>query len=114
MSARTRTGILALVESPPPSRTASDARPPTLTLLPTSNVEAPNVVAPFLDEESATDAVLAVEDVAKLMRVGRNTIYALVARNQIPHRRLGKQIRFSRASVMSWLATSWQIAKEGK
>ena len=42
-----------------------------------------------------------------------HTIYALVARNQIPHRRLGKAIRFSRAAVMSWLS-SWssQDAKE--
>ncbi|MGN6110208.1 MAG: helix-turn-helix domain-containing protein [Kofleriaceae bacterium] len=59
-------------------------------------------------------AVLGVEDIAALLRVGRNTVYSLVARNQIPHRRLGKQIRFSRAAVMSWLATSWQVAREGK
>lgn len=61
------------------------------------------------------DAVLVVDDIARLLRVGRNTVYALVARNQIPHRRLGKAIRFSRNAVMSWLATSWQvIAKEGQ
>jgi excisionase family DNA binding protein len=50
--------------------------------------------------------VLDVPQVAQLLGVGRNTIYALVARNAIPHRRLGKTIRFSRAGVMSWLA-SW-------
>ena len=60
------------------------------------------------------DAVLGVEDVAALLRVGRNTIYSLVARNKIPHRRLGKAIRFSRAAVMSWLSTSWQVAREGE
>jgi excisionase family DNA binding protein len=60
------------------------------------------------------DLVLAVEDVAALLRVGRNTVYALVAKNQIPHRRLGKQIRFSRAALMQWLSWSWQVAKEGK
>lgn len=59
-------------------------------------------------------AVLAVDDVATLLRVGRNTVYALVAKNQIPHRRLGKQIRFSRAAVMQWLSWSWRVAKEGK
>lgn len=59
--------------------------------------------------------VLDVPAVARLLRVGRNTIYALVARDQIPHRRLGKAIRFSRAAVMSWLA-SWSSrdAKEGQ
>jgi excisionase family DNA binding protein len=57
------------------------------------------------DESTGVDAdtVLDVEDVARLLRVGRNTIYELVARNQIPHRRLLKQIRFSRAAVMAWL-----------
>lgn len=50
--------------------------------------------------------VLDVPHVAQLLGVGKNTIYTLVARNQIPHRRLGKAIRFSRAGVMSWL-TSW-------
>ncbi|HLL24954.1 MAG TPA: helix-turn-helix domain-containing protein [Kofleriaceae bacterium] len=58
--------------------------------------------------------VLDVPEVARLLRVGRNTVYALVARNGIPHRRLGKTIRFSRASVMSWLSTSWQVAKEDR
>jgi len=50
--------------------------------------------------------VLDVPQVAQLLGVGRNTIYTLVGKNQIPHRRLGKAIRFSRAGVMSWLA-SW-------
>ena len=60
-----------------------------------------------------TGDVLDVPQVASLLAVGRNTIYALVAKNQIPHRRLGKAIRFSRAAVMSWLS-SWssQDAKE--
>jgi len=62
--------------------------------------------------ESGHD-VLDVAQVASLLAVGRNTIYTLVAKNQIPHRRLGKAIRFSRAAVMSWLS-SWssQDAKE--
>ncbi len=61
----------------------------------------------------ANDNVLDVEQAARLLRVGRNTIYELVGRNEIPHRRLGKQIRFSRDALMSWLG-SWssQGAKE--
>lgn len=57
------------------------------------------------DERDERD-VLDVPHVARLLGVGRNTIYTLVAKNQIPHRRLGKAIRFSRAAVMSWLS-SW-------
>jgi excisionase family DNA binding protein len=59
----------------------------------------------LVDEHGARD-VLDVPHIARLLGVGRNTIYTLVAKNQIPHRRLGKAIRFSRAAVMSWLA-SW-------
>lgn len=67
----------------------------------------------IVDIEGTND-VLDVPAVARLLDVGRNTVYALVAKNQIPHRRLGKQIRFSRAAVVQWLSWSWQGAKEGK
>lgn len=61
------------------------------------------------------DDVLDVDGVRRLLHVGRNTVYELVGRNAIPHRRLGKTIRFSRTAVLAWLA-SWAIgvAKEGK
>ena len=59
--------------------------------------------------------VLTVEEAGKLLKIGRTALYAAVARNQIPHRRVGKQIRFSRAALMLWLS-SWSLqgAKEGK
>lgn len=75
----------------------------------TTDATAIATAAPVLD-----DVALDVPQVASLLCVGRNTIYSLVAKNQIPHRRLGKAIRFSRAAVMSWLSTSWQVAKEGE
>lgn len=65
--------------------------------------------------ESFLDDVLDVEGATRLLRIGRNTIYELVGRNEIPHRRLGKQIRFSRAAIMRWLDPwSSQGAKEGQ
>lgn len=68
-----------------------------------------------LEEVENANDVLDVPQVAGLLHVGRNTIYTLVAKNAIPHRRLGKAIRFSRAAVMSWLS-SWssRVAKEGQ
>jgi excisionase family DNA binding protein len=64
---------------------------------------------------AAIAEVIDVATVAQLLCVGRNTVYAMVARNEIPHRRMGKQIRFSRAAIMRWLA-SWSLqgAKEGQ
>lgn len=65
--------------------------------------------------DDARNDVMDVPAVARLLSVGRNTVYALVGRNAIPHRRLGKQIRFHRPAVMRWLA-SWSLqgAKEGQ
>jgi excisionase family DNA binding protein len=64
---------------------------------------------------AAADDVLDVAGATQLLRIGRNTVYELVARNAIPHRRLGKQIRFSRAAIMRWLDPwSLQDAKEGQ
>jgi excisionase family DNA binding protein len=73
---------------------------------------APPLVRPANDEQPI-DSVLDVDEVASLLRIGRNTVYELVGRNEIPHRRLGKQIRFSRRALMRWL-DSWssQGAKE--
>lgn len=79
-----------------------------------SRLDAPGGTRASLGELDETSSeVIDVPAVARLLAVGRNTIYALVARNAIPHRRLGKQIRFHRAAVMRWLA-SWspQGAKE--
>jgi excisionase family DNA binding protein len=68
-----------------------------------------------LSEPAAIDEVLDVEGATRLLRIGRNTIYELVGRNEIPHRRLGKQIRFSRAAIMRWLDPwSSQGAKKGQ
>jgi excisionase family DNA binding protein len=63
--------------------------------------------------EPHRDEVLDVHGAAQLLRLGRNTIYELVGRNEIPHRRFGKQIRFSCAAIMRWLDPwSLQDAKE--
>ena len=47
--------------------------------------------------------VLNVDEVAELLRVGRNTVYEAANRGEIPHRRVGRRLIFSRAAVMEWL-----------
>lgn len=49
------------------------------------------------------DDVLTVEEVAEILRLGRNAIYEAVGRAEIPHRRIGKRIRFSRRAIAAWL-----------
>ena len=58
--------------------------------------------------------VLTVDEAAALLKVNRNTLYEGCARNEIPHRRIGKLIRLSREGLMRWLSScSLQVAKEG-
>lgn len=48
--------------------------------------------------------ILTVDEVAKLLRVNKKTIYDCAARGEIPCRKIGRKIfRFSRAAVLSWL-----------
>lgn len=50
------------------------------------------------------DDVLDVNGAAALLKIGRDAVYAGVARLQIPHRRIGRRyIRFSRRALLRWL-----------
>ena len=46
---------------------------------------------------------------------GRNAVYDAIGRGDVPHRRIGKTIRLSRAALVRWLG-SWssQDAQEGQ
>jgi excisionase family DNA binding protein len=66
-------------------------------------------------EPISDDDVIDVAGVGRMLHVGRNKVYEMVARNEIPHRRFGRGIRFSRTAIMRWL-DSWspRIVKEGQ
>lgn len=48
--------------------------------------------------------VLSAGEAARLLGVNRKTVYDAAGRGEIPHRRLGKRIIFSRAALLEWLA----------
>ena len=58
--------------------------------------------SPSNDEQPAGE-ILDVDEAAVLLRISKDTVYAEVARNRIPHRKLGKLIRFSRTALVRWL-----------
>jgi excisionase family DNA binding protein len=69
-----------------------------------------------------TGDVLDVREAAEFLKMGRNAVYEAVSRNEIPHRRIGRSIRFSRAALLAWLGCpdratvdpwSEQVAGEG-
>ena len=50
--------------------------------------------------------VLRVEDVAKLLCIGRNTAYNLVHCGAIRHIRVGRQIRIPRSALLEYLSST--------
>ena len=47
--------------------------------------------------------VLSAEEVAKLLGIGRNGVYDAAGRGELPHRRVGKRLLFSRRALLEWL-----------
>ncbi len=54
-------------------------------------------------EERSRELLLTVKEAAALMRIGRDTTYALVAQRRIPCLKLGKQIRIPRKALIAHL-----------
>ena len=50
--------------------------------------------------------VLTAPEAARLLRIGRDSLYAAANRGEIPHRRLGRRMIFSRSALLRWLAVS--------
>jgi excisionase family DNA binding protein len=68
--------------------------------------EAPTLLwsRPPQPSTTAGSDVLTADEVAGLLRVDRKTVYDAAGRGELPHRRLGKRLVFSRAALLDWLA----------
>jgi excisionase family DNA binding protein len=86
----------ALGSDPPPRSTSEASRP--------NPVGASNALGDDAHEEPQS-AVLTVDELAKVLRVDRKTVYNLIARGELPGvRRLGRAVRIHRDAVLGWLA----------
>jgi excisionase family DNA binding protein len=56
-----------------------------------------------LKPQRAADA-LSAGQAAELLGIGKNLVYDAAARGEVPHRRLGKRLLFSRQALLDWLA----------
>ena len=45
-------------------------------------------------------------EVGRLLGLGRNSVYDAAGRGEIPHRRIGRRLIFSRAALLSWLGVA--------
>ena len=62
-----------------------------------------SVAARGYGDGNTQEDFLTVREAAKLMRIGRDMAYALVAEGRIPSIRLGRHIRIPRASLITRL-----------
>jgi len=65
-------------------------------------------LAPGRDPE-----VMDADEVAAFLGVDRKTVYDYAGRGEIPHRRLGKRLLFSRRAIVSWLGSCKAASREG-
>ena len=49
------------------------------------------------------DEVLQADEAAQLLGIDRKTVYEYANRGEIPHRRLGRRLLFSRSAILAWL-----------
>lgn len=64
--------------------------------------------APIRDPE-----VMDADQMAAFLGVDRKTVYDYAARGEIPHRRLGKRLLFSRSAIVAWLGACKAAPREG-
>lgn len=57
--------------------------------------------------------LLTVAQAAQMLQMGRNTIYEMVARDEMPCVRIGRTIRISRAGLMAWISAKSGEAPQG-
>ena len=55
-------------------------------------------------QETTAKVVFTVEEVAKILRIGRSHAYQSIARGDIPVIRIGKRILISKVVLDKWLA----------
>jgi len=57
--------------------------------------------------------VVTVEQLAEMLKIGRNTAYELVRANIIPSVRIGRGIRIPKQTIIKYI-TNQNIGKDGK
>ncbi len=49
------------------------------------------------------DPVLTIPEVAEYLRISKSKIYYLVSRNQIPHLKIGRNVRIRESDLQAWM-----------
>ena len=60
------------------------------------------------------DPILTIPEVARYLKMSESKIYSLVAREKIPHLKIGRNVRIRRKDLQAWIEKqSNQLGSEG-
>lgn len=65
-------------------------------------------------ETVASDDALTAEDVAEILHVGRNAVYALAKEGAIGSYRIGRRLRFTYSDVQAYISSSRKVPQDEK
>ncbi len=54
-------------------------------------------------EDRKLDRLLTIDELCKLLKLPKHSIYYLTAQKRIPHIKVGNQLRFRESSIMKWI-----------
>jgi excisionase family DNA binding protein len=54
------------------------------------------------------DPIMTVGEMAEYLKISRSKAYAMVARKEIPHIRIGKNVRIRVTDLIKWLETQME------
>ena len=49
------------------------------------------------------DPILTIPEVARYLKISKSKIYSLVAREEIPHLKIGRNVRIRRKDLQAWI-----------
>ena len=58
--------------------------------------------------------IMSVNEVSSYLKLTKSTIYKLTQKDELPHSKLGKQLRFRKSKVDSWIEQRERQAKKAK
>jgi len=67
-----------------------------------------------VSERTGDRLLLRVQDVCRLLDVGRSTVYELIARGELPVIRIGRLVRVPRPALEEWIVTNTAGAAAGQ
>lgn len=59
------------------------------------------------------DTILTIPEVAKYLKLSKSKVYGMVARNEIPYIRIGKNVRIKQSDLEKWLQENSRTSMKG-